>query len=90
MQKCRGKRGKSTRTLSGKVSEITGTSDGMFQEICYREDSEGKEPKNLHTDVFWLLSLLGMSFTPLDFSSICFLTAGIGDKGKGLAELQGF
>lgn len=29
---------------------------------------------HLHTDVFWLLSLLGISFTPRDFSSICFLT----------------
>lgn len=30
--------------------------------------------RHLHTDVFWLLSLLGISFTPRDFSSICFLT----------------
>lgn len=29
---------------------------------------------HLHTDVFWLLSLLGISFTPRDFNSICFLT----------------
>lgn len=45
----------------------------MFKEIIIqREHTE--EPENLHTDVFWLLSLLGISFTPLDFSSICFLT----------------
>lgn len=33
--------------------------------------------KHLHTDVFWLLSLLGRSFTPLDFISICFFTRKI-------------
>lgn len=57
----------------------------MFQEIVIKKDSERRtrdEKPNLHTDVFWLLSLLGMSFTPLDFSSICFLTAGMGKEGK--------
>lgn len=34
----------------------------------------GRATHHLHTDVFWLLSLLGISFTPRDFSSICFLT----------------
>lgn len=34
----------------------------------------GGGPGDLHTDVFWLLSLLGISFTPRDFSSICFFT----------------
>lgn len=65
----------------------------MFQEIVTKKKTAKEEPKNLHTDVFWLLSLLGMSFTPLDLSSICFLTAGIGkqrkNKGKSLAELWG-
>lgn len=45
----------------------------MFTEIVI-EGERKEQPKNLHTDVFWLLSLLGISFTPLDFSSICFLT----------------
>lgn len=45
----------------------------MFKEIIIQREHK-EEPKNLHTDVFWLLSLLGISFTPLDFSSICFLT----------------
>lgn len=45
----------------------------MFKEtISQREHME--ESEHLHTDVFWLLFLLGISFTPLDFSSICFLT----------------
>jgi hypothetical protein len=36
--------------------------------------TRGRASRHLHTDVFWLLSLLGISFTPRDFSSICFLT----------------
>lgn len=47
-----------------------------------------EEPEHLHTDVFWLLSLLGISFTPLDFSSICFLTTEQ-RQGEELAENQG-
>lgn len=74
MQRCRGRRGRSIQTFkSDKVLEITGKSNEMSKEIILQRQRE-EEPKNLQTDVFWLLSLLGISFTPLDLSSICFLT----------------
>lgn len=47
-----------------------------------------EESEHLHTDVFWLLFLLGISFTPLDFSSICFLTTETELKQKERKHLD--
>lgn len=52
-------------------------------------EREARRGGHLHTDVFWLLSLLGISFTPRDFNSICFLTRKNGREKISLSHFSG-